>query len=604
MRIKVSDYIAKRLIEYGVKHIFMVTGGGAMHLNNSLGRAKGIKCVFNHHEQACAIAAEGYSRVTGKLAVVNVTSGPGGLNTLTGVMGQWTDSVPVLYISGQVKKETAINSCPNIGLRQLGDQEVDIINIVKPITKFAVSIKNPKDIKKILDKAIYIATSGRPGPVWVDIPLDVQGATIEENDLFEYDVGQDIAIFRKEDINTKISFALELLKNSKRPVLIAGHGIRIAGAQKKLLSIINKLKIPVVTTFNGFDLVSSNNSYFIGRIGVLGSRAGNLAVQNSDFILSIGSRNNIRQISYNWKTFARAAKKVVVDIDLAELRKPTLKPDLAINCDAGYFLEKFFKYLPKLPDYYWWLDWCKKRKNKYPVVLPEYKKSKLINPYYFIQKLTELIKQDNVLVAGNASACVVLFQAGIVKEKQRVFWNSGCASMGYDLPAAIGACLANNKKDTICITGDGSIQMNIQELQTIVYNKLPIKIFLLNNNGYVSIKQTQKSFFGLPYVGCDSGSGVGFPSFIKIAKAYGLNVESIKGHNGMVDKIKRVFRFNGPVLCEVILEPKYRFQPRVSSKKLDDGTIISKPLEDMSPFLSRDEFRANMLIPSLKEVST
>jgi len=601
MLVKVSDYIAKRLIEYGTKHVFMITGGGAMHLNDSFGRAKKIKCIFNHHEQACAIAAEGYARVTGKLAVVNVTSGPGGLNTLTGVMGQWTDSVPVLYISGQVKKETTINSCPNIGLRQLGDQEVDIISIVKPITKFAVLVKNPKDIRKLLEKALHIATSGRPGPVWIDVPLDVQGAQVEENNMPEYDTRQNDVVINKREVDLKISQALVLLKNSKRPVLIAGHGIRIAGVQQKLLSIIRKLKIPVVTTFNGFDLVSSDNPYFIGRIGTLGSRAGNLALQNSDFVLSIGSRNNIRQVSYNWKTFARAAKKVIVDIDSTELKKPTLKPDLAINCDAGYFLEKFLKHSSKLSNYDWWLGWCKKRKNKYPVVLSEHKKSKLVNPYYFIQKLTELTKQDNVLVAGNASACVVLFQAGIVKENQRAFWNSGCASMGYDLPAAIGACLANYKKNTICVTGDGSVQMNIQELQTIVYNKLPIKIFLLNNNGYVSIKQTQESFFGLPYVGCDPGSGVSFPSFTKVAQAYGLKVESIKGHNGMVGKIKKVLKFNGPVLCEVILEPKYKFQPRVSSKKLDDGRIISKPLEDMFPFLSRDEFRSNMLISAIKE---
>jgi len=601
--VKVSDYIAKRLVKYGVKHIFMVTGGAAMHLNDSFGRAKKIKCIFNHHEQACAIAAEGYARVTGKLAVVNVTSGPGGLNTLTGVMGQWIDSVPVLYISGQVKKETTINSCPNIGLRQLGDQEVDIISIVRPITKFAVSVNNPKDIRQLLEKALHIATSGRPGPVWIDIPLDVQGAEVEYEDMFGYRSEQNNMGFGNKNIDVQIARAADLLRKSKRPVLIVGHGIRIAGAQKKFLSIIIKLKIPVVTTFNGFDLVSSDNPYFIGRIGTFGSRAGNFALQNSDFILSIGSRNNIRQVSYNWKTFARAAKKVIVDIDSAELRKPTLKPDLAINCDTGYFLEKFFKHSSKLSNYDWWLEWCKKRKNKYPVVLPEYKKSKLVNPYYFMQKLTELIKKDNILVAGNASACVVLFQAGIVKENQRAFWNSGCASMGYELPAAIGACLANNKKDTICIAGDGSIQMNIQELQTIVYNKLPIKVFLLNNNGYVSMKQTQESFFGLPYVGCDPGSGVSFPSFTKIAKAYGLKVESIKGHNGMVDKIKGVLRFKGPVLCEVILEPNYKFQPRVSSKKLDDGRIISKPLEDMFPFLSRDEFRTNMLIPSLKEAS-
>ena len=359
MVVKVSDYIVKRLIEYGVKHVFMVTGGAAMHLNNSFGRAKGINCIFNHHEQACAIAAEGYARTTGKLAVVNVTSGPGGLNTLTGIMGQWTDSVPVLYISGQVKFETTVGSCPDIKLRQLGDQEIDIISIIKPVTKFSTSVRDPTQIRRFLDRAIHIATNGRPGPVWIDVPLDVQGAKVEEEDLPGYDQKQDSIVFHKEAVDSKISQALNFLKNSQKPVFIAGHGIRIAGAQKLLLGLIKKLKIPVLSTFNGFDLVPSNNPYLIGRIGTIGSRAGNFALQNSDLVLCIGSRNNIRQVSYNWKSFARAAKKVIVDIDPAELKKPTVKPDLAINCDAGYLLEEFLKRASGLPDWSWRLKWCK-----------------------------------------------------------------------------------------------------------------------------------------------------------------------------------------------------------------------------------------------------
>jgi len=580
----------------------MITGGGAMHLNDSLGRAGKIKCIFNHHEQACAIAAEGYARVTGKLAVVNVTSGPGGLNALTGVMGQWTDSVPVLYISGQVKKETTIHTCPNLKLRQLGDQEVDIISIVKPITKFAVSIQDPKKIKMLLDKAIHIAVSGRPGPVWLDVPLDVQGAMIDEKAMPVYRKEAEISLVSDKETDAGISRAEELLKNSKRPVLIAGNGIRVANARAALLALVGKLKIPVLSTFNGFDLISSDSPYFIGRIGTLGSRAGNFALQNSDLILSIGSRNNIRQISYGWKTFARAAKKIIVDIDPAELKKPTIKPDVAVNCDAGYFLEKFLKRAVRSSDWVWWLDWCKQRKDKYPAVSPVDRKSKAVNPYYFIEQLTKAVKSDNVVVAGNASACVVLFQAGVVKDNQRIFWNSGCASMGYDLPAAIGACLANNKKNTVCLAGDGSIQMNIQELQTIVHNKLPIKIFLLNNGGYVSIKQTQGNFFGLPYIGCDGASGVSFPAFTKVAKAYGLKAVTIKGHKGMQEKIKSVFKASGPVLCDVVLERDYKFFPRLSSRKEKDGRMVSSPLEDMFPFLSREEFKSNMLIKPLGEL--
>lgn len=599
--IKISDYIAKYLIKHGVKHIFMVTGGGAMHLNNSFGRSKRIKCIFNHHEQACAIAAEGYARITGNLAVVNVTSGPGGLNALTGVMGQWTDSVPVLYISGQVKFETTINSCPGLKLRQLGDQEVDIISIVKPLTKFAVSIRNPKDTKKVLDKAIDIATSGRPGPVWIDIPLDVQSAKVNESCMPEYNKKQDTSIFQKEEVDNKISRAMGLLKKSQRPVLIAGHGIRIAKAQSLLLDLAKKLKIPVLATFNGLDLISSDNPYLIGKIGTLGSRAGNFALQNADFVLGIGTRNNIRQVSYNWSSFARNAKKVFVDIDAAELKKPTVKINFPINCDAKYFLEQFLGMVKALPDWNWWLGWCRERKKRYPIVLPKYSKSHRVNPYYFIQILTELVDPGNVIVAGNASACVLLFQAGVIKKNQRIFWNSGCASMGYDLPAALGACLANHNKDTICITGDGSIQMNLQELQTIVHHRLPIKIFVLNNKGYISIKQTQESFFGLPYVGCDKASGVSFPDFVKIAKVYGLETERITGHKDLAGKINHVFKYRGPILCDVLLESNYKFSPRLSSEKLGDGRIISKPLEDMFPFLDRIELKENMLVSEGEE---
>lgn len=596
MKIKVSDYIAKRLVGYGVSHIFMVTGGGAMHLNKSFGGAKGIKCIFCHHEQACAIAAEGYSRVRRKLAVVNVTSGPGGLNALTGVMGQWTDSVPVLYISGQVKQETTIGSCPNIGLRQLGDQEVDIISIVKPIVKFAVTIKRPKDVKKILDKAVHFALSGRPGPVWVDIPLDVQGALVDEKEMASYDRVRDVLKFNEKVLNYKIKQAVALLRKSKRPVLIAGHGIRISGGQKALLKLIKKVKIPVLATFNGIDLVSSGNPYLIGKIGTLGSRAGNFALQNADFVLGVGTRNNIRQVSYNWNVFARNAKKIFVDIDPAELKKPTIQVDLPINCDAKYFLEQFFKEAESIPGWTRWLEWCKERKKKYPVVLPSYNKSLKVNPYYFIDLFTKLTKPQSIIVAGNASACVLLFQAGIIKNSQRVFWNSGCASMGYDLPAAVGACLANNEKGVICVTGDGSMQMNLQELQTISHYKLPIKVFVLNNQGYISIKQTQKNFFGLPYIGCDMSSGVSFPDFIKIAKAYSFSYSRISSHKNLADKIKKTLNTKGPVLCEVLLEDDYKFSPRLSSERLKDGRIISKPLEDLYPFLDRREFMDNMLV--------
>ena len=601
---KVSDFIAKYLADYGVRHVFMLTGGGAMHLNDSFGKEPRIQCIFNHHEQACAIAAEGYSRITGKIAVVNVTTGPGGLNTLTGVMGQWTDSVPVLYLSGQVRYDTTVYSCRHLKLRQLGDQEICIVDIVKPVTKYAVVVTEPLKIKYYLQKAIYIATHGRPGPVWLDIPMNIQGAMIEEQDLTGYDENEDRQTYSIDKLRSDVNKLVEMLKVSERPVLIAGHGIRIAGGLSIFNKIIEKLKIPILSTFNGFDLVETENKYYIGRIGTVGDRAGNFALQNSDIVLSIGSRNNIRQISYNWETFARKAKKVVVDIDENELNKPTIKPDLPIHADAKVFLEEFYTQLKahNLPDYSKWLVWSLERKRKYPVINDKYiDDNKGVDPYYFIHILTKTMDSKYVMVAGNGSACVILFQAGIVKKGQRIFWNSGCASMGYDLPAAIGACFGNNQKETICIAGDGSLQLNIQELITVVYHKLPLKIFYLNNRGYISIKQTQSNFFGGKLVGCDEDSGVGFPDIIKVAKAYGLATGVIENHKDIDKKIKSILNNDKPTICEVKLKDDYIFAPKLSSEKKPDGKIVSKPLEDMFPFLDRDEFRKNMIIEPIEE---
>ncbi len=601
---RLTDYVMKRLVEHGVRHVFMIPGGGAMHLDDSIGLCKDIQFTCNHHEQACAIGAEGYARSSGRLGVAIVTSGPGGTNTITGVTGQWTDSVPVLYISGQIKFETSIESCRELGLRQLGDQEINIVDIVRPITKYAVFVKDPREIKRQLDKAVYIATHGRCGPVWIDIPLNVQSAEIDENSLWEYDPSEDEVTFDHEELTRKVSQAIELLKKSERPVFVAGHGIRISGAQKLFLAVVEKLGIPVLSTFNGVDLIASDHPLYIGRIGTLGGRAGNFALQNSDLLISVGSRNNIRQVSYNWQSYARAAKKIVVDIDQAELKKPTLRPDVEICTDAGLFLEELsnqtatleFAHMKK------WHTWCLERKKRFPTVLPEYKEpNSPINLYYFTQTLTELLDNDDIVVAGNGSACVGLFQSGVVKLGLRMIWNSGCATMGYDLPAAIGACIAHGKKRVICLAGDGSMQMNIQELQTIVYHKLPIKIFYLNNDGYISMKQTQKSFFDGRMVASDEKSGVSFPGITKVAQAYGFNVEVIEAHNTMSERIINVLSTNGPVLCEVKLSHDYIFAPKLSSERKPDGRLVSKPLEDLYPFLEREEFRKNMIIPVINE---
>lgn len=596
--IKVSDYIVKRLAEYGVRHIFMISGGGAMHLNDSVGRSKEIKYICNHHEQASAIGAEGYSRVSGKLAVVFTTSGPGGINALTGVMGQWTDSVPVLYISGQVKQETTIHSCPEIELRQLGDQEVNIVEMVKPVTKFAATIKKPQEVEKLLDKAIYIATHGRPGPVWLDVPLDIQGAMVDEAELIRYKKDNIII----EDFTRKLDQVIEVLKKAQRPVIIAGNGIHISGAEKQFYEFIRKLGIPVVSTFNAMDLIPSDHPLYVGRIGTVGDRAGNFALQNSDSIISLASRNNIRQISYNWKTYARAATKIIIDIDPAELNKPTIKPDIAIQADIKDFLIRLESKIEKMPDWSNWLNWCIERKNRYNTVLSEYKDiNNLVHPYYFIRVLTETMQEGAKLVAGNGSACVCTFQAGIIKKNQRFIWNSGCASMGYDLPAAIGASIASDNGEVICLAGDGSLQMNIQELQTLVHYNLPVKLFVLNNSGYISIKQTQDSFFNSNYVACDQNCGVSFPDIVKIAQAYGLPTEIIDNHLNLQEKIQKVLQTPGPVVCEVKLISDYKFSPKLSSEKKPAGKIISKPLEDMYPFLNREEFKSNMIIPCIEE---
>ena len=602
---RLTDYIVKRLSEHGVKQVFTIPGGGAMYLNDSLAANRDIQFVCNHHEQACAIAAEGYARASNQLGFVVVTSGPGGTNALTGVACNWLDSIPVLYISGQIKIETSIESCRELGLRQLGDQELNIIDVVRPITKFASLVRDPKQIKFILDKAVFIATHGRPGPVWLDIPLDVQGAEIDEDALVGYDAGENgNSVLAHDDVKPLVAEVVSLIKQSVRPIFLAGHGIRLAHAQELFIRLVEKIGIPVVSSFNGIDLIDTEHPLYVGRIGTLGGRAGNFALQNSDLLISVGSRNNIRQVSYNWRTFARAAKKVFVDIDPAELKKPTVIPDLAICMDAGVFLRELESQVEGsiFPQIKEWRQWCLERKKRFPTVTQTHREHNgSVNLYYFIETLTHALDESAVVVAGNGSACVGLFQAAIVKKGQRMFWNSGCATMGYDLPAAIGACMARNKKDVVCVAGDGGLQMNIQELQTIVYHNLPIKIFYLNNGGYISMRQTQKSFFNGRLMACDETSGVSFPDIIKVAKAYGISTACIEDHHRMPTIINDVLGAKSAVLCEVKLPRDYIFEPKLSSVRKADGSLISKPLEDLSPLLSRKEFEENMLIPVLQE---
>jgi len=597
--IKVSDFIFKTLADYGVTHVFLVTGGGAMHLNDAIGREKRITYVCNHHEQASAIAAEGYARTSGKIGVVNVTTGPGGINALNGVFGAFTDSIPMLIISGQVKRETLLSSYNIPGLRQLGDQEVDIISMVKGITKYAAMVTNPNEINYTLKKALAIATSGRPGPCWIDIPVDVQGSLIDELTLKDYNLVEDAPSYVK-NLPEICKQVINKIKSSERPSIIGSTGIRLAGALDIFDRVINKLQIPVTTAWS-HDIIESNHSCYCGKQGSIGDRGGNFTVQNSDLVLIIGSRMPIRQVSYNWENFARHAYKIQVDVDEAELKKPTMNLDFPIQCDAKLFLEELDKQMDEVnytaSRFGSWLAWCKVRLAKYPVLQPKHQNpEKPLNSYYFIHTLQKNLTKDDVIVCGDATACIVTFQTSQIKKGQRLFSNSGCASMGFDLPAAIGASFAAPDKRIICLAGDGSIQMNIQELQTVVHHNLPIKIFVLNNDGYLSIKSTQKSFFGLS-VGSSPESGVSFPDMVKIGNAYGLKTFRIEGTN-FEQKMNEILLLPGPVLCDVVLDVEQLFEPKLSSKKMDDGKMVSAPLEDMFPFLDKKELLSNLLIPA------
>jgi len=600
--IRLTDYLARTLAEYGVRHVFLVTGGGAMHLNDAFGKERRIQCICNHHEQASAMAAEGYARVTGKIGVINVTTGPGGINALNGVFGAWTDSIPMLILSGQVKRETCRSTYNIPGLRQLGDQEADIISMVKGITKYAVLVNDSQTIRYHLEKALFLATSGRPGPCWLDIPSDLQSSLIDETTLQKYDPSQDTLHWDLDLLARQCHQVIERIKTSSRPVILAGSGIRHAGAVEIFDTVIRKLGIPVTTAWT-HDLIASDDPLFCGRPGTIGERAGNFTVQNSDTLLVIGSRLNIRQVSYNWQAFARHAYKIQVDVDAAELNKPTVKPDLPIHCDAKLFLEELNRQLDQsnynCNQHLEWLHWCKERVKRYPTVTAKQRNfNGKINPYSFVETLFHHLADDDVVVSGNATACIVAFQTAFLKKGQRLFSNSGAASMGHDLPASIGAAIAREGNRVICLAGDGSIQLNIQELQTVVHHQLPIKIFVLNNNGYLSIRLTQSNFFGR-LIGESPASGVSFPDMVKIATAYGIPSRRIDQAN-FAEQIDEALAFPGPVLCEVMLDPDQSFEPKTSSKQLPDGRMVSAPLEDMYPFLDREEFLSNLLIPPME----
>lgn len=614
MKQRLADYVADFLVNSDITDCFMVTGGGAMHLNDALGHKYGLKCYYNHHEQACAIAAEAYARAKGKVAAVCVTTGPGGTNAITGVVGGWLDSVPMLVISGQVRYDTTSRYMEQftdgLPLRAVGDQEFDITKSVGCMCKYSTMIERPEDIRYALEKSLYLANTGRKGPCWVDIPVNFQGAFIETDNLKGYDPLEESHPTPKVTADV-INVILDKIKNAKRPVLYAGNGIRLSGGIKEFRTAVELLGIPVVTCWDSIDAIETDHPLYVGRGGIMGDRPGNFAVQNSDLVLAVGNRLSIRQVGYSWESWAREAFVIMVDIDEAELKKTTLHVELPVHADALDFFQAVnstsmrnassstvFKGAE-------WIKICQDWKKNYPVTQPKHWKEDgtYANVYAFINHLSNSLPKGNMTVVSNGSACVVGSHNYVIKKDARFLINSAIASMGYGLPAAIGACIAHDCMDTICIEGDGSIMMNLQELQTIITNKLPVKIFLINNQGYHSIRQTQTNLFSEHSkvgIGPESGD-LSFPSYELIAKAFGYPYFSANSNESMKTAVENTLKVPGAVFCEIFVSPDQNFEPKSATKRLENGSLISPPLEDLAPFLPREELLKNLYITPVEE---
>ncbi len=606
-KIRLADYVAEFLVAHGVTDVFSVVGGGAMHLNDALGHNQGLHILYNHHEQACAMAAEAYARLENRIAAVCVTTGPGGTNALTGVLCGWLDSIPMFIISGQVRYDTTARYAlkeKGAVLRAMGDQEYDIVKSVEHMTKYAVMIEDPKSIRYELEKAWYFANTGRPGPVWIDIPVNFQGAYIETDELDSYDSCEDEKMLPPDVSDDVIATVIDKISNARRPVFHAGYGIRLSGAYDFFRSVSEKLNIPIVTYWNAVDLIEDDHPLYCGRAGNMGDRPGNWAIQNADLILAVGTRISIRQVGYNWKTWAREAEVIMVDIDQGELNKPTLHVDLPIWADAKDFLSKLDKACKKhVFDNIEWNKTCQKWKTEYPVVLPKHWKEngETANVYAFVKYLSSSLPKGSLTVVSNGACCVVGNQAFVIKQDSRMTNNSAVASMGYGLPAAIGTCISSGRRETICLEGDGSIMMNLQELQTIITNKLPIKIFLINNGGYHSIRITQSNIFSdhsRVGIGPESGD-LSFPNFKKIAEAFGYRYFEAHNNKDMMKTVDEVLQLDGAVFTEIFTGSDQVWEPKSGTKKLEDGTLVSSPLEDMTPFLSKDELEKIMIVPMI-----
>ena len=613
MKQRLADYVADFLVEHQIQDCFMVVGGGAMHLNDALGHKKGLHCTYNHHEQACAIAAEAYARVNNNIAALCVTTGPGGTNAITGVLGGWLDSIPMLIISGQVRYDTTARYMQQytegLPLRAVGDQEFDITKAVGSMCKYATMIEDPKDIRYALEKGYHMAMTGRRGPSWVDIPVNYQGCYIETDELRGYDPAEDEQSMPTPVPRDTVLDIIEKVRTAERPVLYAGNGIRLSEGYEEFRKAVELLGVPVVTCWDSIDAIEDENPLYVGRGGIMGDRPGNFAVQNSDLVLAVGNRLSIRQVGYNWKTWAREAYVIMVDVDPAELLKTTLHVEMPVCADAKNFFETVNDILKneKAPVFEKqnWIQTCQNWKKNYPVTQPKHweEDGKFANVYAFVKYLSDSLKKGNMTVVSNGSACVVGSHNYVIKKDARFLINSAVASMGYGLPAAIGACIATGKQETICLEGDGSIMMNLQELQTVLTNKLPIKIFVINNQGYHSIRQTQNNLF---HEHCKIGIGpesgdLSFPDFEKLSMAFGYKYLSAHSNAEMRKMVDEALTVEGPVFCEVFVSATQNFEPKSATKRLEDGTLVSPPLEDLAPFLPREEVLANLMVKPIEE---
>jgi len=591
MKQRVADYIFSTIADLGVKDVFLLPGGGAMHLVDALGQNKDLRFIPTHHEQAAAIAAEAYARVNEKIGVALVTTGPGALNTLTAVAGAWIESVPLLIISGQVKRA---DMKADSGVRQMGPQEVDIVSMVKPVTKYAVTIEQPEDIRFHLEKAITLATSGRQGPVWLDVPLDIQAAMIEAEPL-QFDA----AALKETGLEqTQLDEITHLIADAKRPLILAGHGVRLSGAAKSFAGLVETLQIPVVTTWNSMDLLPFEHPLYVGKPGSVALRAANFAVQNCDLLISIGARLDNVITAHNPQGFAQHAKKIVVDIDENEMRKHQMTIDVPVIADANEFVQSLLSNIKdNQAETGEWRQQCQIWKNKYTICDgQEFPESGEISHYHFIDKLSDKVKEGELIITGSSGMSVEVFYLGFRNKKdQRVFLTSGLGSMGYGLPAAIGGCLASGRKPVVSVEGDGSLQLNLQELSTLKALNLPIRMFVMNNSGYASIRNTQRNYFDGRYVATGEASGLLMPDIVKVAQAIGLDTLIIDDAKDLDEKIQQALNHPGPLICDVRLINDEALWPKVAAMQQKDGSMTSMPLEDMTPLLTIEELEREML---------